>query len=150
MDKSFYANFYAKLKTIKDHTKDHINSMEDYTNLSMKDHTNLSTEDHTNSLMANSIDLSENYLNSTEKEYLKSLDTNLLETSARTSSELEFNHQNQELRIGLIKEFFDSICQDLINNNQLLSGMENFKKQYEKAKNIFNGQLISFLHQNLM
>jgi hypothetical protein len=61
---------------------------------------------------------------------------------------LEFNHQNQELRIGLIKEFFDSVCQDLINNNQLLSGMENFKRRYEKAKNISNGQLVSFLHQN--
>ena len=52
MDKSFYANFYAKLKTTENHTN------------SMGDHTN-STGDHTNS-----IDLFENYLNSTEKEYL--------------------------------------------------------------------------------
>ena len=61
---------------------DHTNSIENHTN-STGDHTN-SMEDHTNSTgnHTNSMDLFDNYLNSTEKEYLKSLDTNLLETSA--------------------------------------------------------------------
>ena len=61
---------------------------------------------------------------------------------------MESNHQNKELRIGVIRDFFDSVYQDIINNDQLLLGMEYFKKEYEKAKNISNGQLVSFLHQN--
>jgi hypothetical protein len=55
------------------------------------------------------------------------------------SSELEFNYQNQEYRVKLIKEFLDSVYQDVINNDQLLLGMESFQKGYEKAKNTSNG-----------
>jgi hypothetical protein len=64
------------------------------------------------------------------------------------SSELEFNYQNQEYRVKLIKEFLDSVYQDVINNDQLLLGMESFQKGYEKAKNTSNGQLVSYLHRN--
>jgi hypothetical protein len=64
------------------------------------------------------------------------------------SSELEFNRQNQESRVKLVKEFLDSVYQDAKNNDQLLLGMESFQKGYEKAKNISNGQLVSYLHQN--
>ena len=64
------------------------------------------------------------------------------------SSELEYNHQNQESRVKSIKEFLDSIYQDITNNNQLLLAMESFQKGYEKAKNTSDGQLVSYLHQN--
>jgi len=40
--------------------------------------------------------------------------------------ELESNYQNQEACVGLIKKFFNSIYQDITNDNQLLSGMKNF------------------------
>ena len=53
------------------------------------------------------------------------------------SSELEFNHQNQESHVKLIKEFLNSIYQDVINNNQILLDIK--RKEYEKAKNISNG-----------
>ncbi|CAB5394535.1 unnamed protein product [Rhizophagus irregularis] len=64
------------------------------------------------------------------------------------SLELKLNHQNREYRVKLIKEFLDSVYQDVTNNNQLLLGMESFQKGYEKAKNTSNGQLVSYLHQN--
>ncbi len=52
---------------------------------------------------------------------------------------------NEDASQGLIYSYFDfdSVYQDVINNNQLLLGMESFQKGYEKAKNISNGQLAS-------
>jgi hypothetical protein len=61
---------------------------------------------------------------------------------------LDVNHQNQESRVKSIKEFLDSIYQDITNNGQLLLAMESFQKGYEKAKNTSDGQLVSYLHQN--
>uniref|UniRef100_U9TM85 MULE transposase domain-containing protein n=1 Tax=Rhizophagus irregularis (strain DAOM 181602 / DAOM 197198 / MUCL 43194) TaxID=747089 RepID=U9TM85_RHIID len=88
-----------------------------------------------------------NHANLLENNALRLLDTNSSEIFAR-SSELELNHQNREYRVKLIKEFLDSVYQDVTNNDQLLLGMESFQKGYEKAKNTSNGQLVSYLHQN--
>ncbi|GES80851.1 hypothetical protein GLOIN_2v1488561 [Rhizophagus clarus] len=55
---------------------------------------------------------------------------NSFEIFVRTLSELQIHHQNRESRIGLIKEFLDSVYQGVTDNDQIF------------------GQLVSYLHQN--
>ncbi|POG58479.1 hypothetical protein GLOIN_2v1488561 [Rhizophagus irregularis DAOM 181602=DAOM 197198] len=152
MDKSFYVKFHAEIKTkdfLENNATNILGNDSNINNIWENNNTNPS-ESPESPLENNNNNASpseNNHANLLENNALRLLDTNSSEIFAR-SSELELNHQNREYRVKLIKEFLDSVYQDVTNNDQLLLGMESFQKGYEKAKNTSNGQLVSYLHQN--
>jgi len=50
-------------------------------------------------------------------------------------------------RILSVENFFKRILNDIKNNGQILAGIENFKKGYEKSESISMGKLSSYLFQ---
>ncbi|RIB09601.1 hypothetical protein C2G38_2208495 [Gigaspora rosea] len=60
---------------------------------------------------------------------------------------IETLEDDMSARILSVENFFKRILNDIKNNGQILAGIENFKKGYEKSESISMGKLSSYLFQ---
>ncbi|RIB01169.1 hypothetical protein C2G38_1038420 [Gigaspora rosea] len=60
---------------------------------------------------------------------------------------IDASEDDMSARILSVENFFKRILNDIKNNGQILAGIENFKKGYEKSESISMGKLSSYLFQ---